>query len=149
MYKALQSNIVPLLIVFAFVLITRNVKGIADAFDNTSEDLEEDDLLDETRATISGEQAKTIAETMYRAMVSTAWGTNEALVYSQLEKLNNQADFNKVYNAFGLRQYSYFWGNQGDPLSSGNRDLIQIMTNEFTQSEQDYIRTTFPNIRVF
>ncbi|WP_299116870.1 hypothetical protein [uncultured Winogradskyella sp.] len=145
----LQKNFTPILIIVGLVIFSSNLKSLFQTFNSDDEELDNDDLFPQSSATITDVEAKTIAETLYTALVTYLGGTNEDLVYAQLAKLNNQDDFNKVYNKFGLRQYSKFWGNEGDPLTSSKHDLIKIMSNEFNQEEQDYIRQTFPQIKVF
>ncbi|MDD7885746.1 hypothetical protein [Flavivirga sp. 57AJ16] len=97
--------------------------------------------------TISNIEAQVIADNIYNASIVS--GTDEALLYAQFDKLKNQNDFNEVYNAFGKRQYSKFWGNVGDPLTSDRHDMIAVLTNELTVKEQEYLKNSYPHLTIF
>ncbi|WP_034039765.1 hypothetical protein [Wocania ichthyoenteri] len=100
-----------------------------------------------TKTTITNVQAQVIADNIYNASIES--GTDEALLYAQFDKLKNQNDFNAVYNAFGKRQYSKFWGNVGDPVTSDKHDMIAILTNELTTKEQEYLKNNYPHLTIF
>lgn len=113
------------------------------------EDLDDDEKFTQTNATITDIQAKTIADNFYNAAVTEGLSDTLTLIKPLFKKLQNQNDFNKVFNAFGKRQYSMFWGNMGDPLTSSNRDLIEILTNELKVWEQEIVMLEFPSIKIF
>lgn len=92
---------------------------------------------------LSDANAKLIADRLYAAMVQV--GTNEDEIFSAVEGLNVN-DFNKVYKAFGLRQYSLFWGNVGDPFTSDKHDLITWLTNELSDNDLNKLRTSIPGL---
>lgn len=94
-------------------------------------------------STLSDVQAKAIADRLHAAM--QGMGTDEAAILSALEGLTEN-DFVKVYEAFGKRQYSLFWGNVGDPLTSDNHHLITWLTNELDESEIKEIQKVIPNL---
>lgn len=94
-------------------------------------------------STLSDVQAKAIADRLHAAMQGV--GTDEAAIMSALEGLTEN-DFVRVYEAFGKRQYSLFWGNVGDPLTSDNHHLITWLTNELNESEVKEIQKVIPNL---
>lgn len=116
---------------------------------SSEEKLKKDEELpvNNTDTTISNVQAQVIADNIYNA--SIVQGTDEALLYAQFDKLKKQDDFNAVYNAFGKRQYSKFWGNVGDPVTSDKHDMIAVLTNELTDKEQEYIKNNYPHLTIF
>ena len=109
--------------------------------------LKDSEKLNQNNATITETQAKVIAENFHTAVMGL--GTDEDLIYEQLNKLKNQNDFNAVFNAFGKRQYSQTWGNIGDPLTSDKYDLLFILANELSSNEQQYIKETYPYLVLF
>lgn len=88
-------------------------------------------------------QAKGIAERLFNAMKGV--GTDEAAIFSALNGLTEN-DFIKVYESFGKRQYSLFWGNVGDPLTSSNHHLITWLTNELDAPEVKQLQKVIPNL---
>ncbi|MDT0689372.1 hypothetical protein RM549_06215 [Salegentibacter sp. F188] len=95
------------------------------------------------KSTINQVQALSIADRLYAAMVIS--GTDEEAIYEALTDLSYN-DFVKVYEAFGRRQYSKFWGNEGDPLTSDKHHLITWLTNELSTEEIKAIEKTIPNL---
>lgn len=95
------------------------------------------------KSTLSEVQALAIADRLYAAMVIS--GTDEEAIHSALAGLSHN-DFIKVYEAFGRRQYSLFWGNQGDPLTSSKHHLITWLTNELNGDEIKAIEKIIPNL---
>lgn len=92
---------------------------------------------------LSDVQATTIAERLYNAMAGV--GTDEQAILSALQGLTEN-DFIKVYEAFGKRQYSLFWGNKGDPLTSSKHHLITWLTNELNDNEIKELQKVIPNL---
>lgn len=92
---------------------------------------------------LSDAQAKIIAERLYAAMQGV--GTDEVAIKNALSGLSEN-DFVKVYEAFGKRQYSLFWGNVGDPLTSSNHHLITWLTNELNQDDVKQLQKIIPNL---
>jgi len=88
-------------------------------------------------------QALAIADRLYVAMVVS--GTDEEAVFEALNGLTYN-DFIKVYEGFGRRQYSKFWGNEGDPLTSDKHHLITWLMNELNSDEIKAIEKTIPNL---
>lgn len=95
-------------------------------------------------ATIEDNIAERYAEQLYNAMAGM--GTDEGAIDSVFRKLSNRADYNKVYNAFGKRQYSQTFGNVGDPVSSSRYDLTQWLAYELTTEERERLIENNPNI---
>lgn len=96
------------------------------------EDLPVDQLLDTNGSTITDLMALNYANKLDNAMIRM--GTDEDAIEFVFDQLKNESDFNKVYNKFGLRQYSSTWGNIGDPVTSNKRDLIYILNQELSES---------------
>lgn len=94
-------------------------------------------------SSLSQVQALAIADRLYAAMKGL--GTDEVAVMKALSGLDYN-DFVKVYEAFGKRQYSTFWGNIGDPLTSKDHHLITWLTNELKPSEIKQLEQVIPNL---
>ena len=75
-------------------------------------------------------------------------GTDEHLISEVFGKIKTQVNFNKVYNSFGVRQYSSTFGNIGDPITSKKRDLVFWLNSELTEQEKKYLSSNFKNIKV-
>ena len=116
---------------------------------SSSEKLDRDETFNDNNSGLSDLHAKSIADGFYAATVTEGYSNTLELIKPLFTKLKTQADFNKVFNVFGKRQYSHFWGNQGDPLTSDNQDLIQILHNELDNEEQAEIIRLYPHIKVF
>ena len=95
------------------------------------------------RSTLTDVQAMAIADRLHAAMQGV--GTDEEAIMQALNELSHN-DFIKVYEAFGKRQYSLFWGNVGDPLTSDKHHLITWLTNELEDSEIKEIQKVIPNL---
>lgn len=95
------------------------------------------------KSSLSQIQALAIADRLYAAMVIS--GTDEEAIYDALSELTYN-DFVRVYEAFGRRQYSKFWGNEGDPLTSDSHHLVTWLTNELNTEEIKAIEKTIPNL---
>jgi len=95
------------------------------------------------KSTLSDVKVKVIAEQLYAAMKGV--GTDEAEIISALTGLSEN-DFVRVYESFGKKQYSLFWGNVGDPLTSGNHHLITWLTNELGNAEIKELQKVIPNL---
>jgi hypothetical protein len=103
---------------------------------------------DQPKSTINEVQALAIADRLYAAMVImsvTEGGTDEDAIYEALTGLTYN-DFVKVYEAFGRRQYSKYWGNEGDPLTSDKHHLVTWLTNELEPPEIRAIEKIIPNL---
>ncbi len=100
-------------------------------------------------ASISQVQAKIIAERLYNAMLVSfdLDGTDVDEIFDALTGLTVN-DFKKVYEAFGLRQYSIFWGNVGDPFFSDKHDLIVWLTNELSTNDINELRALIPGLNI-
>lgn len=95
------------------------------------------------KSTLNQVQALAIADRLYAAMVIL--GTDEEAVFNALDGLSHN-DFIKVYEAFGRRQYSKFWGNEGDPFTSDNHHLITWLTTELNGDAIKSIEKIIPNL---
>ena len=137
------------ILVFLFAIIFLN--EFKNIFKNRSdEDLDKEDKFKESDATLTKVQAQSIADGFFAATVTEGLSNTFEMVKPLFERMQNQDDFNAVYNAFGRRQYSMFWGNAGDPVSSDKHDLLTILNNEITSNdEKQYIRINYPNIKIF
>lgn len=95
------------------------------------------------KSTLTDVQATAIADRLYAAMSGT--GSSNKPVLAALQGLTAN-DFIRVYDAFGKRQYSLFWGNIGDPVTSSNHHLITWLTNELSDSEIKEMQKIIPNL---
>lgn len=95
-------------------------------------------------SSLSDAQAQAIAERLYSAMKGVG-GADLKAVKSALTGLTEN-DFLKVYKAFGKRQYSLFWKNIGDPITSDKHHLITWLTNELSDSDLAEIQKIIPNL---
>jgi len=95
------------------------------------------------KSTLSDVNVMLIAEKLYAAMEGV--GTDEQAILAALSGLSEN-DFVSVYEAFGKRQYSMFWGNKGDPLTSGNHHLVAWLTNELGTAQIKELQKVIPNI---
>lgn len=113
---------------------------------STGEREELDQLLEEKEAVISDEKARSLADGLYSVMAET-FKSDLKDVLPYLKDLS-QADFNKVYNKFEKRQYSKFWGNEGDPVTSGRYDLIFWLNSELQADGMDNLRKANTSLRI-
>ncbi|WP_156102313.1 hypothetical protein [Muricauda sp. MAR_2010_75] len=84
-------------------------------------------------SSLSEFEAKQKADALFTAMRNM--GTDEDLIYSVFEGLT-QADYAKVYNAFGLRPYNSHLGEASANLSK-ERDLNFWLLSELSSSERN------------
>jgi hypothetical protein len=125
-----------------------NLKTIIDEIKGfLSPNSDVDQVKSESGSTLSDTAASILAETLYDAMEGT--GTDEHTIYLAFKKMANRADFNKVYNAFGKRQYSRTWGNVGDPVTSSRYDLIQWLAYELTNEERNKLVQDNSQLQIF
>lgn len=138
-----------LLIVGIVIYASSKLKGILNTDDK--EELPQEDKLPVRTADVvlSTTEIKTVVANLYKSLVAYPWGTHEELFYKQFDKITNQDTFNAVFNAFGKVQYSYTWGNQGDPITSPKANLIEIISNELNEDEMQYFREHFPQLTLF
>jgi len=105
----------------------------------------------EPATSLSQIQAIAIADRLYNAMTNVGTGgfrTDTSVIYSSLQGLTYN-DFIAVYEAFGKRQYSIFWGNVGDRWTSDNHHLITWLINELNEESIKEIEKIIPNILKF
>ncbi|MBP0902391.1 hypothetical protein ACFSKN_02085 [Mariniflexile gromovii] len=140
----------PIAVVLAVVLyLVSKIGSALHGNEKSQVDLETKEKLGETKATLTKEKAKLIAENFYTALAGTSLGKDSKLLYAQFEKMKNQDDFNMVFNAFGKRQFSRFWDNVGDPWTSDLLDLLQILAVEISAVEQQFINNKYPHLTMF
>ena len=150
MIKTLSKNWTVILVAGLGIMAVAgwNLKTIIDELKNfLSPNGDVDQEKSEAGTTLSDTAATILAETLYDAMEGT--GTDEQNIFLAFRKMANRADFNKVYNAFGKRQYSRTWGNQGDPLTSSKYDLLQWLAYELTNEERDKLVQDNPQLQIF
>lgn len=124
------KDFMPLLVVGLCALVLLSDKAqtfLKELF--ASRDQVEDEK-DYANTTLSKTEAQGIANKMYQAMSGV--GTDEDNLMEAFAKIKNEDDFNFVYNLFGKRQYSKFWGNDGDPASSDKLDLLEWLANDLS-----------------
>lgn len=153
MEKFVKTNflyiaIVGVLAYFAFSF-KRGIVGVWDGLGDIKDDV--DHPLDSAARTISDLQARNCSEILYAAMLSRNpfTGTDFDGIKKAFDILKNSADFAAVYNAFGKRQYSLFFGNEGDPLVSGKHDLLVWLGNELSTSQVEYIKENYAHLNIY
>ncbi|AGO47264.1 structural protein [Cellulophaga phage phi48:2] len=109
-----------------------------------------DDAIDEPKETdfdngISLDHARAAAEKLYSAM-SYILGTNEEVIFQVLSDISLN-DYNKIYNAFGKRNYSRVFGEGGIEGLSEKLDLNLWLNLELNSSELAYIVEKNPNLK--
>lgn len=150
MIKSVSKNIHWILIAGAVIMVAGGytvkslIDGLKGVFDPNSK---VDEQLNDAGATVSDTEARILAENLFDAMSSP--GTNEEVIFLTFRKMKNRADYNKVYNAFGKRQYSFTWGNVGDPVTSHNQDLITWISSELSVADQDKLMSENPQLNIF
>lgn len=144
-----KRNWVAILGILISLYLAMSLKnGLKDLFQNPFKD-EIDDPRKTTGATLTPDKAKNVAEMVWTGAMSRnplTLGTDFDIIKRAFGNIKNLADWNMVYNAFGLRQYSMFWGNEGDPLTASKRNMIEVLLNELTDSQIDWINTNHPYI---
>lgn len=98
-------------------------------------------------AIITDTQAQSLAEDLYLAMNTAGW-TDVEDIWRVFGKLKNEADWNKVYNKFGFRQYSTLFGNDGVPGIDGQRDLLVWLQSELSSSEWEQLTKDFRQLNL-
>lgn len=147
MMKFLEKNIMWLALLGIAIAFT--TKGAQSFFKNLfSPTTAVEEELSTSGNTIDETKAKEYADMLYQAM-TTITGTDEAKIYSVFARLKNRGDFNMVYNAFGKRQRSNFFGNEGDPLSSSRYDLTYWLNDEFNDDEKLHVLEAYPQLNLF
>jgi hypothetical protein len=104
-----------------------------------------DTPLRDVGKTFPVQKAKGLASSLYSAM-NVATGTDEDAIYAILKPLS-RADFGAVYNAFGKRNYSRFFGEGGIVGISDKLDLIQWLREELTDDEILHVKKINPDLR--
>lgn len=128
------KTFMPLLLVVlvAFVLLSDKAQGfLSSIFASRAVVDEEKDIKG---ATISKTEAQGVASKLYGAMAGV--GTDGDNLMLAFQRIENEQDFNLVYNVFGKRQYSKFWGNDGDMASSDRLDLIEWLTHDLSNDRK-------------
>lgn len=132
------------LIILVMGILLASRKGVSSFFDTRGEA----DQKDTGGSTISENSAEAIAENLYNAMASM--GTDENLIFSEFAKIQTEANYNKVFEAFGKRVYSETWGNGGSiPGLSDLYDLTEWLTKELTPDEQEELGAKYPELNLF
>lgn len=95
-------------------------------------------------AGISEAEATTKAEQLFQAM-NVLSGTDEEVIYNTLRGIS-KADYNMIYNAFGLRYYSTILG-EGSPSWIGSLfDLNMWIVHELTVKELEELKRINPQL---
>ena len=87
-------------------------------------------------------QAKTLADQLFNAMASA--GTDEEMIYSIMEKVKSQDDYNKIYKFFGTRAYFKLFGETTIDWLGEKGDLNQWLTWELDAQERAKLRLLCP-----
>jgi len=91
-------------------------------------------------------QAMSIADQLYALMSSVGDSNVDEIKQVLVDNQIAYNDFVKVYEAFGRKQYSKFWGNDGDPLTSDKHHLVTWLTNELDPADIKEIEKVIPNL---
>lgn len=138
------------LVVLVLYLVSTSLKNLKTvANPSVNDKLPNSDRMPDTGSTITDEQAKSYANDLKNAFIYEGLKDSWELCKPVLNKLRNKADFSKVYNAFGLVQYSMTWGNVGDPIFSGKHDLLAIMSNELTIGQKAELAKNYSHLGIF
>lgn len=141
--KGTNSNVAKYAVPVLGIVAVGGIAYVGYKFLKKDEPPKLDTNKDYPPSTLNQVQALAIADRLYAAMVIS--GTDEAAILKALSGLNYN-DFIKVYDAFGRRQYSKFWGNEGDPLTSDKHHLITWLTNELEPADIKQIEKIIPNL---
>jgi hypothetical protein len=100
--------------------------------DNRQEDKAWNKELDsqQQRPTLSQVQLMSMSTQLFVAM--DGYGTDEALIYSVFEKLNNNADFAALVSAYGIKEIS---SGRFNPAPNFKGNLIGALSDELSASE--------------
>ena len=131
----------PVVLAILFYLISNNLKTWLKGEGKNL------DKLDVTGATLSTEEAKSMAESFMSAMGS--YGTDEGEIFSLFGRIDSQANFNLVYDKFGLRGYFEDLGLAGEDILTYKKDLIYWLNAELTVKEKENLSLAFPQINLF
>ena len=112
-----------LLLAFRFFLVRSKDFG----------DSEIEEPRDEGNSGMDNSTAKSYADELEAAM-ETFDGQDEKRIFELLSDLT-LSDFNKVFNAFGLKYYSQTFGEGGVPVLTDKLDLIGWLRSELTVDE--------------
>lgn len=99
-------------------------------------------------ATLSDGQANSYAERLYDAMRIS--GTDEEAIFAILKNLST-ADYNKIYNAFGLRSYLPFLGESPFFVfkwGAKELSLTQWLVEELSSAEFAKLKKLNPNLPI-
>ncbi|CEN51909.1 hypothetical protein [Capnocytophaga canis] len=99
---------------------------------------------DVSGASISDEQAKTSAELLFKAM-NYVGGTDEAVIFRILKDLS-ASDYNKIYNAFGIRYYNTLFGESTLSYFGKPFDLNLWIAHELSHDELLDLKRINPNL---
>ena len=92
-------------------------------------------------ATISDHQARAYAEQLFDAMAG--FGTDEEVIYSVL-KGKSLHDYNKIYNAFGLRSYIRLTGERSAGILGVDHSLTEWIIFELDLEELKKLKSINP-----
>jgi hypothetical protein len=132
------------IILVALLVSTGN--GLKTLFDLSEDKNDIKDPLKDNHTILDDTQAAMLASRLEEAM-NTAFYTDFDTILEVFTKLKTQSDFNKVYNAFGERQYSQVVGNIGGPWDS-NKDLITWLESELNQNQRQTLVNRFPHLNI-
>lgn len=145
MMKLITGNIkwIVLLILGIYVMSSKGLEAIKSFFAPTTDVKDE---KSESGSTITDEAAEIYAIRLWQAMYAP--GTEEDDIFAVFRYLKSRGDFNKVFNAFGERQYSTTFGNVGDPTSP-RYNLTQWLTMELDPDEHRTLLNQNPQLNIF
>ena len=93
---------------------------------------------------MSKSEARTKAEQLFKAM-NVFGGTDEAAIFNVLTGIS-KADYNMIYNAFGIRSYSTILGESTVSWLGTDLDLNGWLAYELDSSEMAELKRKNPNL---
>ena len=100
---AVMDKAIKLVYALISIVVLAILYKFVQLFNRNQDSKQLETVLDDSESNISKEEAKLKAETLYNSMRYV--GTSDKEVKRILDSLT-QADYKKVFNAFGLRKYS-------------------------------------------
>ncbi len=126
-----------LLTIPVFYLVYKKISSVNE--DNSDKLI----IKDVSGATLTDVDADRIATVLYEAM--GGYGTKEDVIYEELKGMS-KPNFNKVYNAFGVRYYNPVIGTESDWALGDKRNLWYWLNAELNLSELSQLKKLAPEI---
>lgn len=96
---------------------------------------------DEALSSLTDIQASSIADVLHVAM--NQYGTDEDSIFNAINGFTSESDYNKIYNAFGVRSYDPDFGFNAFHSLGEEHNLSQWLHSELSSSEVESIKNQF------